>query len=457
MEGKKCSYSWGSELARTLGPVQAIVDLDDESLLIEYESRRLFLILAVDLELVLYLYGDADGSRQYMAVHFVAEEGAIKGGSVKNGGFDLRLDFGTVGPEDSEYSALVETFQAWQQKFGFAIGHLCAILSTTNILFAGSPDLSGADRHRLHRQRDLPPALLPESIAVSDPRRLLQLPLLPDQRCRETDADCVAADGEEEENTPAKTPSPKPKRTPTAQRLDEPAGPFKYLSEQQAQAEWTAGFWVRLFAIIRAISPHAGISYPEFTREEIVMLSYQPDACKLPKLPKTPCSSAANHNPVARLGLEHIYQDKHRLALEQSRNVLMTDAFPDLRQYAITVGKIVHARDLFLQACDRILELGARADSRNKLPKKHVDLIQNLRDSEMQFVIRDPLDAEQSRNANSFHFSRDLNCIDKDGQLVRSSPFGRYELESSARHRFEEALRQIVAIEDELRKEEGTL
>lgn len=72
-------------------------------------------------------------------------------------------------------------------------------------------------------------------------------------------------------------------------------------------------------------------------------------------------------------------------AVGQSRNVLLTSDYPDLQAYAHAMGKIVDARNMFLDACSYILRQDSaikHLDSPCKLSKKHLDVVRELRESE---------------------------------------------------------------------------
>lgn len=78
-------------------------------------------------------------------------------------------------------------------------------------------------------------------------------------------------------------------------------------------------------------------------------------------------------------------------AIDQSRNVLLTADYPDLREYAHIMGKMVEARNAFLAACSYILQQDSAigdCDSPCKLLRKHLELVRNLRESEVQLSHR---------------------------------------------------------------------
>lgn len=66
--------------------------------------------------------------------------------------------------------------------------------------------------------------------------------------------------------------------------------------------------------------------------------------------------------------------------------MLLTADYPDLRAFAHTMGKIVDARNVFLNACEYILRQDSaikHLDSPCKLSKKHLDVVRELRESEV--------------------------------------------------------------------------
>lgn len=165
-------------------------------------------------------------------------------------------------------------------------------------------------------------------------------------------------------------------------------------------------FWARLYALLQAIGPRVPFSFPQFTREEIFILAFLSEPTSLPQLPKDPSPTTAKHEPVARLGLEHIYHRTAHLSasrsgifrpctgvpadrlfrpdVEQSRHVLCTLRYKDLQAYARIVGKIIDARNAFTDACDFLIEyeLKSRLGDRTNLDpvRRLIQLVQTLRD-----------------------------------------------------------------------------
>lgn len=190
-----------------------------------------------------------------------------------------------------------------------------------------------------------------------------------------------------------------------------PTGPYRYLSRKRGDVEWTAGFWARLFALLQAIGPRVAFNFPQFTREEIFILAFLSEPTSLPQLPKDPLPTAPKHAPVTRLGLEHIYHRTAHLNVEQSRHVLTTSKYKELKAYARIVGKIIDARDAFIDACDFLIEHELRKRLGDKTTAdpvpRLIELVQNLRDdpSLRLTYFAEPVEAGQSRPIYTSKFS----------------------------------------------------
>ncbi|GAA5970441.1 hypothetical protein JCM8115_004557 [Rhodotorula mucilaginosa] len=352
-----CSFSWGDELARTIGPVE--VKLEEDELVIAFKNQPLFNILASKLCFFLYLEGESQGEHEEMTLQLEADD-ALMGGTTRPGPhFNLRLFLGKT-PRDA-LSTLTAAVETWRQRFGFLVSNLPAT-PTPSEGFAHIP-------------------LSPVNITFEYSLNTTH-PSVPDPAV----GHATPASGAQVERNAGGTARSQAIPAHLLQPLKDASGPFRYLSPSPAPPGWTAGFWVRLFAILRAVCPQAGLCYPNFTLSEIKLLSRRTDIGKLPELPDKPCPSERNHSPVDRLGLEQIYRARNKLTVNQSRNVLLTADYPDLRAYAHTMGKIVDARNVFLNACDYILRQDSaikHLDSPCKLSKKHLDVVCELRESEV--------------------------------------------------------------------------
>lgn len=82
-------------------------------------------------------------------------------------------------------------------------------------------------------------------------------------------------------------------------------------------------FWVRLFAILQAVCPQAGLRCPDFSRAEIKLLSHRADDRKLPDLPDKLFRKNARHAPPDRLGLEEIYRARDWLSKHSQSGIDM--------------------------------------------------------------------------------------------------------------------------------------
>ncbi|GAA5907654.1 hypothetical protein JCM5296_000843 [Sporobolomyces johnsonii] len=132
----------------------------------------------------------------------------------------------------------------------------------------------------------------------------------------------------------------RPQYSPDGETADVPSpgnvGIWQYLSEDLMDAEWTPGFWVRQAAFINAIAPdYDCFTLPEFSEEEIALLSFRPDAGSLPSIPAVDCKPGRRHRNHDRLAVEKIYDGySPRIELSATRRILFTDEYPQLKAYA---------------------------------------------------------------------------------------------------------------------------
>ncbi|POY74756.1 hypothetical protein BMF94_2232 [Rhodotorula taiwanensis] len=159
--------------------------------------------------------------------------------------------------------------------------------------------------------------------------------------------------------------SPRRLSAPSLQGSLGPQSFYRYLGHNPAVPEWTAGFWACAFAFLAAVAPRFDIRPPSFSREEIYVLSFSSNSQALPRLSDQTIAPGQRHIPTERLAVEHIYHTYGHLTVNQTRQVLLTERYPDLMAYVKIVAKIYMARDAFCQMCDDIVnqELCALRDS----------------------------------------------------------------------------------------------
>ncbi|ORY74765.1 hypothetical protein BCR35DRAFT_353786 [Leucosporidium creatinivorum] len=151
-------------------------------------------------------------------------------------------------------------------------------------------------------------------------------------------------------------------------RLASSEGPAwrRFVSDRLTTVDWTPGFWTRLSAFLTSIDPQAKLALPTFTPEEVVFLSFRPDPNTLPALPHA-VDSSARFIPRTRIAVERLYRDHpHRLDIAQTRYLLTAPHdYPELRDYALAIEKIVACRDLFRDAFQQLYDHVARRRSDN--------------------------------------------------------------------------------------------
>ncbi|BGP42965.1 hypothetical protein JCM10449v2_006980 [Rhodotorula kratochvilovae] len=192
-------------------------------------------------------------------------------------------------------------------------------------------------------------------------------------------------------------------------------------------------FFARQIAFLRALAPEESLEIPVFTPRELELLSYTPDPRELPVLPRE-CEPifGPTHRPTERLALEALYRHTGRVNLTVIRLVLLTDAYPRLRAYVRLRAKLVEARDCLALAYGTVLRkrLYPRAgDPSTKDPiARTTPLVERLRDN-LSFRIEMFATSPTS--------------------LITRSRFERADIGIGPAHRFEMALRNIVAVEEE--------
>ncbi|GJN93290.1 hypothetical protein Rhopal_006337-T1 [Rhodotorula paludigena] len=144
-------------------------------------------------------------------------------------------------------------------------------------------------------------------------------------------------------------------------------------------------FYIRQFAFLRSLAPYEEVEAPDFSFEELAILSFKADKSRLPPLPLDPplIPERLRHVPAERLALEAMYRSEPRLKLDQTRYVLLTDAFPAVRAYARLLAKVVAAHDALIEAYDRVLETRLYRRAKDKTTRDPIDrlipLVEKLR------------------------------------------------------------------------------
>ncbi|BGP42973.1 hypothetical protein JCM10449v2_006988 [Rhodotorula kratochvilovae] len=156
-------------------------------------------------------------------------------------------------------------------------------------------------------------------------------------------------------------------------------GVWTFVGETPAEAEWHPGAFVRQIALLQAIAPTQHLAFPEFGPDELAVLSRKPVVDKLPKLPPYPPDPAPGRRylTVERLALEYIYHRGTPISLPADRLVLLTDEYPDLRDYAKVTSKLVESRDALKVAYEQVLNYCLYV-CRTKLAAQTRDPVENL-------------------------------------------------------------------------------
>ncbi|GAA5909694.1 hypothetical protein JCM8208_003848 [Rhodotorula glutinis] len=202
--------------------------------------------------------------------------------------------------------------------------------------------------------------------------------------------------------------------------------------------DWHPGVFVRQLALLHAIAPQADVApdFPTFSHDDVALLSRRAGLSKLPELPRgvTEPAPGVKHNSCWRLALEHRYHSGPRLELMATRLVLLTDAYPDLRENVKISSKLIDARDAIASAGHYV--------ANEVLPQR-----QAIQDAET----RDPVDSliVLVRRMHDNPLFRRNRLLDPSGLLIRtvSPTFSEAELGPGIFKRFELALADIVDFE----------
>ncbi|KAL7338702.1 delta 8-sphingoloid desaturase protein [Rhodotorula toruloides] len=143
---------------------------------------------------------------------------------------------------------------------------------------------------------------------------------------------------------------------------------WRFVSRKKVEAEWSPGFYVRQFALLRSIAPLYPFPCPSFTPHETALLSFAPDPDKLPPLPQRVGYEEeegwGRHEARERLAVEWVFREKvgkGRTDLSTTRQILFSPSLPllhpsfaPLRTYLRTVSKLIEARDALREAYEYV-------------------------------------------------------------------------------------------------------
>ncbi|GAA5984631.1 hypothetical protein JCM10908_003433 [Rhodotorula pacifica] len=343
----------------------------------------------------------------------------------------LDLALGMLHNADLAFIHLRKTIASWQGQLGFRNSAKADPLPHTPPVPPPTADASTADASSLADNLARPPATSTTLQSFQQTAPHVQKHLFPALASSSVGSHTADEPGDHTERT-------KDQRLDTHQRL--PSGPYRYLGRKPADVEWTAGYWARLYALLQAIGPRVVFNFPQFTREEIFILSFLSNPSSLPTLPKDPLPTQAKHAPLVRLGLEHIYHRLEYLSVAQARQVLVTSKYPELLSYARIVGKTIDARDAFILACDFLIENELKMRLGDKTTRDPVRqlilLVQSLRDDPKLQVLR------------VAYFSR------SDYRLINTSKFTDSLIGKGPSRRFRQQLEDIVEYERDVLSDE---
>ncbi|BGP34930.1 hypothetical protein JCM10296v2_006754 [Rhodotorula toruloides] len=143
---------------------------------------------------------------------------------------------------------------------------------------------------------------------------------------------------------------------------------WQFVSRKNVEAEWSPGFSVRQFALLRSIAPLYPFPCPSFSQHETALLSFAPDPDKLPPLPERVGYNEderwGRHEARERLAVEWVFREKvgrGRVDLSTTRQILLSPSLPlsypiyhSLRFYLRTVAKLIDARDALREAYEYV-------------------------------------------------------------------------------------------------------
>ncbi|PRQ72237.1 hypothetical protein AAT19DRAFT_9576 [Rhodotorula toruloides] len=89
---------------------------------------------------------------------------------------------------------------------------------------------------------------------------------------------------------------------------------WQFVSRKKVEAEWSPGFYVRQFALLRSIAPLYPFPCPSFSKHETALLSFAPDPDSLPPLPERVGYEEderwGRHEARERLAVEWVFREK---------------------------------------------------------------------------------------------------------------------------------------------------
>ncbi|BGP10947.1 hypothetical protein JCM10049v2_006841 [Rhodotorula toruloides] len=146
---------------------------------------------------------------------------------------------------------------------------------------------------------------------------------------------------------------------------------WRFVSRKNVEAEWSPGFYVRQFALLRSIAPLYPFPCPSFSQHETALLSFAPDPDKLPPLPERVRYEEeegwGRHEARERLAVEWVFREKvgrgrvaRQISPQRGKSSsppplpLVHPSFAPLRTYLRTVSKLIEARDALREAYEYV-------------------------------------------------------------------------------------------------------
>ncbi|GAA5849558.1 hypothetical protein JCM9279_007269 [Rhodotorula babjevae] len=311
----------------------------------------------------------SEGLNTDFTLKLEATQACIAGdGSVSE--FKLKVALGRVPASDPDFKLLRSTVATWSVAEAFSLN-----LTETRIMQEPPAKFS---------PYPTPPT---RSIPLPDTSPSDSLP-----RSRSTTATASVPPSNKRPASSSLEPQPQGvKRVRTAESREKESqheGVWRYVGALPEGPLWHPGHLVRQLALLRAIMPSEVLLFPDFSPDDLALLSRATSPAALPYLPwgPPPLDPSIKHRPHERLALENIYRNSQRLDLETTRLVLLTDSYPDVRLYAQKVAKVRDAIEALKQAysvvaLDLERRIARRAPNTQDPLDSVLDLVRKLRDS----------------------------------------------------------------------------
>ncbi|GAA6012776.1 hypothetical protein JCM10207_005356 [Rhodosporidiobolus poonsookiae] len=398
----RCTLKWGMWEKETDSETRLIVEGQGLLLLNGKEQKEEWSLEAQEIAGLTYLAGKDDSRGAMDCTLSISASKLSTSSSRECLDVEILLELGMLSSDDAAFRMLREAVQRWSVEHRFKVDLRRADLPRR--VFNQVP--RAADRSRA--ASTLPaPAKTPAKAAYNAP--------------------------------PPPEPEPPPPSTTTTYterptlEAETSLGPWRYLSRDPAPVEWQAGFYVRQYAFLESLASYEVFDFPQFSDDEVALLSFAPDYSKLPPLPlpRTPFPSPEKYVPVERRALEYIYQQGPNLHVDETRFVLTSPSFPDLKAYACLASKILLAKDALTEAYDLVLR--SRLYPRRK-ESTTIDPIESL--IPLVERLRDDLRCRKD------YFSASPTT------LIRTSKFTTQAIGVGPTRRFVDKLAGIVAYEE---------